>query len=182
MVSGRKPDLQRRQWVLSLRDQGFSLTEIGRRLGVRRQAVHQIVKAAVKAGRWTVACCACGTAIASAGVVPRDDGDFLCLLCLSRKENATFGERLKAFRLAVGLTRGELVQMAGIQSNSVQHYEEGRKQPQRLSREKLARALGLTVEVLQVSSEPVTPPEKPARKKKTKPAGGKRRGRDSNPR
>ena len=107
-------------------------------------------------------CRACGTAIASAGVVPRDDGDFLCLLCLRLKEDATFGQKLKAFRVAIGVTRGELVQMAGLPSNSVQHYEEDRKRPQLSSREKLAQALGITVEVLEASATPVERRRKPA--------------------
>jgi transcriptional regulator with XRE-family HTH domain len=148
MVSGRKPNVERRILVLDLRDQGVSLAEIGRRLGVRRQAVYQIVKAAEKAGRWTVSCHDCHKLIASAGAVPRDDGVSLCLLCLAKRKKATFGQRLRTFRLALGFTRRELCQAAGLQFSSVQHYEEDRKKPHLASREKLALALGLPLEVL----------------------------------
>jgi transcriptional regulator with XRE-family HTH domain len=70
--------------------------------------------------------------------------------------------------VAVGLTRGELVQIAGLQSNSVQHYEEERKQPHRASKDKLAQALGVPMEVLDASPTPVELRPKAARRNKKK--------------
>jgi predicted transcriptional regulator len=42
--SGRKPNQERRQLVLVLREQGNTLEEIGRRLGVTRQAVSDMLR------------------------------------------------------------------------------------------------------------------------------------------
>jgi transcriptional regulator len=41
--SGRRPDEKRRRKVLELREQGLSMPEIGRRLGVTTQAVSIIL-------------------------------------------------------------------------------------------------------------------------------------------
>jgi hypothetical protein len=43
MVSGRKPNIARRQEAARLRRAGLSLPEIGRRLGITKQAVHQLL-------------------------------------------------------------------------------------------------------------------------------------------
>jgi transcriptional regulator with XRE-family HTH domain len=40
---GRRPDLERRRQVAELRRQGLTLKEIGNRLGITRQAVHQLL-------------------------------------------------------------------------------------------------------------------------------------------
>src|SRR5262245_1536934 len=46
MPRGRKPDLKRRGQVMALRKRGLALREIARRLGVSRQAVGQLLRAA----------------------------------------------------------------------------------------------------------------------------------------
>jgi hypothetical protein len=43
MVQGRKPNIVARQEATRLRRAGLSLPEIGRRLGITRQAVHQLL-------------------------------------------------------------------------------------------------------------------------------------------
>jgi Mn-dependent DtxR family transcriptional regulator len=42
--SGRKPDYERRRQMVRLRAQGATLEEIGRRLGVTRQAVSDMLR------------------------------------------------------------------------------------------------------------------------------------------
>jgi hypothetical protein len=43
MVSGRRPNIVRRQEAARLRRQGLTVTEIGRRMGITRQAVQQLL-------------------------------------------------------------------------------------------------------------------------------------------
>jgi predicted DNA-binding protein YlxM (UPF0122 family) len=42
--SGRKPNEERRRQMTQLREQGFTLEEIGQRLGVTRQAVFDTLR------------------------------------------------------------------------------------------------------------------------------------------
>jgi DNA invertase Pin-like site-specific DNA recombinase len=42
--SGRRPDYERRRQIARLRAQGATLEEIGRRLGVTRQAVYDMLR------------------------------------------------------------------------------------------------------------------------------------------
>jgi hypothetical protein len=93
-------------------------------------------------------CCACGEPLERAGILPRDVNNTLCLICLARRPRTTFGQRLKAFRLTVGLTRRELDCIAGLSPGSAQSYEEDRRFPHPGTRVKLAQALGVTLEVL----------------------------------
>jgi hypothetical protein len=43
MVQGRRPNIVRRQEAVRLRRQGLTVTEIGRRMGITRQAVQQLL-------------------------------------------------------------------------------------------------------------------------------------------
>jgi transcriptional regulator with XRE-family HTH domain len=148
MVQGRKPDLERRWQVVGFRSQGLTLREIGNRMGISRQAVFFMMKAVEKSVRRSVPCCQCGCQIVSAGALAHDAGNTFCINCLERNPQATFGHRLKTFRLAAGLTRMELAQASGTVPGSVKEYEEDRCFPRPGRREALARALDLTVERL----------------------------------
>jgi transcriptional regulator with XRE-family HTH domain len=153
MASGRKPDLQRRHRVTTLRARGLSLTAIGRRLGISKQAVSVALQSQAREQQRSVHCCACGVAIVSAGAVPGDAGKALCLSCLDRYPEATFAQRLKAFRLAAGLTMAELDRRAGLVDSMTSNYERGDRNPRPARRAELARALGISVDRL-------SPPEK----------------------
>ena len=59
-----------------------------------------------------------------------------------------FGERLKELRLLVGLTQVEVAKRAGTTSRSIQHYELGTRVPNIEAAQRLAAALGCTVEQL----------------------------------
>jgi DNA invertase Pin-like site-specific DNA recombinase len=48
--SGRKPNQERRQQIATLREQGATMEEIGRRLGVTRQAVWEMLRRVREAG------------------------------------------------------------------------------------------------------------------------------------
>jgi transcriptional regulator with XRE-family HTH domain len=143
MPSGRKPNLERRQQVLKLRDNGLTLKEIARRFGVTKQAVWSLLNS--RPQRTTaraVPCTGCGARIVSPGALRRDAASALCLGCLRERPEATFAQRLKALRLAAGLSRTELAQRTGMAPASLSIYEEGRRKPQYRSATRLARVLG----------------------------------------
>lgn len=152
MVSGRKPNLERRRLVVELRAGGLSLSEIGQQLGITRQAVHQALRYTSRAQGRVVLCCRCKEPIDPAGILPAEIPETLCLICLAKVRDATFGQKLKAFRQAVGLTRSELAQQSGLTPASIRHYEEGRHYPNARSLSQLAEALGVTPEILEIDS------------------------------
>jgi DNA-binding MarR family transcriptional regulator len=49
--SGRKPDLERHRQIVALREQGLSMSAIGRRLGISRQAVADMLARIQEAGQ-----------------------------------------------------------------------------------------------------------------------------------
>ena len=112
MVSGRKPNLERRRQVIELRARGWSLARIGEHLGITRQAVHVTLQAVQNPCKRVVTCRRCKMPVDPRGVAPREARQTLCLICLAKGPQASFGQRLKAFRLAVGLTRKELADLA----------------------------------------------------------------------
>jgi transcriptional regulator with XRE-family HTH domain len=143
MPSGRKPDLERRRQVLQLRDEGLSLAEIARQFGVTKQAVWSLLhnRAQRTAGR-AVPCSACGAMIVSPGALRRDAAGALCLDCLRARPAAPFALRLKALRLAAGLSRTELAGLCGVAAGSLRAYEDGRRKPHRRNANRVARVLG----------------------------------------
>src|SRR5271169_2664024 len=84
MVSGRKPDLNRHRQVAELRNQGLSMAEIGRQLGISRQAVHATLRSMQSPNRRVVLCRKCKMPIDPTGVLPKEAKTTLCLICLSR--------------------------------------------------------------------------------------------------
>jgi transcriptional regulator with XRE-family HTH domain len=143
MVSGRKPNMKRRAEIARLRARGLSLAEIGRRTGMSKQGVHEAL--AFQRRPLTprdVACAGCHASIPSAGALPSDAGQALCLTCLRRRPNAPFGLRLKAFRLAAGLMKAELADRVGVSSMAIHHYESGAREPRWSQLAPLVRALG----------------------------------------
>jgi transcriptional regulator with XRE-family HTH domain len=129
-----------------LRAEGLTFAEVGRRLGVTRQCVQsqlaRMVREAAMISRPSVTCAGCGGTIVSAGVLPSDAGNALCLSCLDARPGAPFHHQLKALRLAAGLTKAELAQRAGLELCHVWHYEEGRCEPRPANRERLVAVLG----------------------------------------
>jgi transcriptional regulator with XRE-family HTH domain len=142
MASGRKPDPARRAKIARLRARGLTLSEIGRRLGVTRQCVQVTVRAMERKPTYSVTCTRCGAKIVSDGALPSDAGSALCLACLARQPEANFAERLKAFRLAAGLTKRELADRSGLGYEMLRHYERGTREPRWPQMVLLVRVLG----------------------------------------
>jgi transcriptional regulator with XRE-family HTH domain len=143
MVRGREGNRERRRLASELRAQGWTLTAIGERLGISRQAVQQLLKTAA---RRRVSCAGCGTAIVSAGVLPGDEGNTFCVACATGRPGIPLGQRLKAHRLAAGLTLSELARRAGMTPQRIAHYERELIRPTPVSAARLAQALGVEPE------------------------------------
>jgi hypothetical protein len=58
-ASGRKPDLNRRRLAAALHAQGLTFAEVGRRLGITRQAAMHLVQSVPTRGVSSVACLTC---------------------------------------------------------------------------------------------------------------------------
>src|SRR5262245_4286497 len=143
MPSGRKPDLERRRQVLTMRDSGLTLSEIALRFGVSKQAIWSLLNSRrQRTAARAVACTGCGAVIFSAGALRRDAAAALCLACLHGRPDAPFAQRLKALRLAAGLSRAELATRTGLAPGSLRAYEDGRRKPQGRSARRLAGVLG----------------------------------------
>ncbi len=142
MASGRKPDAGRRKRMARLRARGLTLAEIGRRFGVTRQCVQGALRALGRKRSYSVHCSACGRDIASAGALASDAAAALCLSCLAAEPGAPFGRRLKAFRLAGGLTKAEVAARAGLSYQVLRNYERGVREPRWPQLVRLIRVLG----------------------------------------
>src|SRR5262245_37741555 len=125
--NGSRPDWQRRQLVADLRGQGLSLEEIGQRLGVSRQAVSALIRYADLSAPSGIPCTACGALIPTPAAWPQDRPGALCLPCLEQRPDAPFPQRLRAFRLAAGLTRADVAWLAGVGEAHAQDAELGRR-------------------------------------------------------
>jgi hypothetical protein len=73
--SGRRPDQDRRRQMLEPREQGLSMPETGRRLGVTTQAVSGMLARLEECGwrpRYAVRCCECDQLIWADGSAPQN--------------------------------------------------------------------------------------------------------------
>jgi DNA-binding XRE family transcriptional regulator len=142
--SGREPDWQTQRQVSELRRQGLTLAEIGRRLGLSRQLVHHHLKAAgmPTPGRGAVRCCACAAVILTGHHTLERNLDPLCLACLAGRPDAPFGVRLKACRLAAGLTAEQLAARSGVSLRVIRATEQRSSCPRWEWVVRLVRVLG----------------------------------------
>ena len=130
--SGRKADPRRRRRAAALRARGLTWAEVGRRLGVSPEWARQLVLAA-----GPPPCASC------AAPLPRGSRGGRCPACVAADQAAPFAERLRALRLAAGLTQAELAARAGLCDRTVTNYERGRGRPRPSRLAALARVLGL---------------------------------------
>jgi transcriptional regulator with XRE-family HTH domain len=160
MPSGRKPNFERRGRIIELRAEGMSYVQIARLVGVSSECVRQTINPKPRLRSICVRCRECRGQVNSAGAVPRDDCDVLCLLCISRQPEVPFGEYLKAFRLEAGLKIVDLARKVGLKANVITSYEHGRVgAPSWQNLVRLFQALGVQ---LYMSRSPDTLPVTPA--------------------
>jgi transcriptional regulator with XRE-family HTH domain len=104
------------------------------------------------------------------GLLPRDQDDALCLPCLAKRPDAPFGQRLKAFRLAAGMSKVELVRRSGLRLNTIHYSETGREEPQWASLTWLIEVPGVGLVALGFEGFPLPEaPELPAVGKRHRP-------------
>jgi transcriptional regulator with XRE-family HTH domain len=142
--SGPRTNAATRRQVAELRRQGLTLAEIGRQLGLSRQLVHHHLKAAGLAGRGcgTVRCCACAAVIMTGHHRLERNVDPLCLACLAGRPDSPFGVRLKACRLAAGLTAELLAARSGVPLHAIRCLERRCRRPRWEVVARLVRVLG----------------------------------------
>jgi transcriptional regulator with XRE-family HTH domain len=125
-----------------LRAEGLTHAEIGRRVGLSRQAVSLVLRALGHCGPLAVACRECASVIMQRPPGSRPPLPVLCLACLGRHPEAPFADRLRAFRHAAGLTQRQVAERAGLPKATVGCYEQGRSEPGWPEVVALLRALG----------------------------------------
>ena len=89
-----------------------------------------------------LACAACGDELGPARS-QRDYAPSLCLPCLARRPRVTFGKRLRAHRIARGLSRDALAARSEVSASSISRMELGAQRQWRVTLRKLATALGV---------------------------------------
>jgi transcriptional regulator with XRE-family HTH domain len=126
--------------MAELRATGLTYREIGERLGVTRQCVHGLLNKALRQRLTYIACCVCRHTIITGWRGPGPDPVF-CVACLP--SDGTFGQRLRAHRVAKGLTAFALGAKAGVSSSTIIAYELGKHRPNAQNRAKVSQALGV---------------------------------------
>jgi transcriptional regulator with XRE-family HTH domain len=147
MSRGRRPNPQRRRRIAQLRAEGLTYEQIGERLGVSHQSVQQTLPRVGNARLVPIRCRNCETIITRLRTVQDNNGPVYCLDCLPGE--ATFGQRLKAQRLAKGLTLMALGERTGIGWNLLSKYERDLVEPKCSSLVKLIRVLGVALMALE---------------------------------
>jgi transcriptional regulator with XRE-family HTH domain len=140
MPRGRPANLQRRRQIAELRAVGLTYEQIGQRLGISHQSVQQALQRTARAWLVPVHCRECGSVITRLRTVRDNNGPVYCLACLPK--DATFGQRLKAGRLAKGMTLMALGERTGICWSLLSKYERDAVEPKFRSVVKLIRVLG----------------------------------------
>jgi DNA-binding XRE family transcriptional regulator len=115
---------------------GANARSIGKRLGMSRQGVQQLL-------RRSLLCSQCGREISRH--YSRQPLT-MCPECLPA--DAPFAQRLRACRLAAGMTQLELAKNAGVAHASIVQYELGNELPRFENLAKLARVLGKRLVIL----------------------------------
>src|SRR5947207_1215474 len=143
MARGRRPNLQRRRLIVQLRDTGLTYEQIGARLAISHQSVEQALRRTGNARLVPIRCRECQAVITHLRTVKDNNGPVYCLACLPG--GATFGQRLKAHRLANGMTLMALGERTGIGWNLLSKYERDIVEPKCRSLVKLIRVLGVAL-------------------------------------
>jgi transcriptional regulator with XRE-family HTH domain len=103
----------RRRKMAKLRAKGLTFEEIGRRLGVTKQRVGQLLHSIQTTG-FALHCRNCAAEIVSRLRRAGRNTPSLCPACLAKTPGHCVGERLKTYRLIAGLTQRGVAAETGI--------------------------------------------------------------------
>jgi transcriptional regulator with XRE-family HTH domain len=137
-AKGPRPNLKRHVLVARLRAQGFTLDQIGQRLGISHQAVAQTLRRSGCMRR--PACADCGVALVTHGGPL--SYPIYCPRCLAAQPKLPFPAQLRSRRLASGLTQAKLAQGVGLNVSTVCKYECGWALPRPRTLARLVKILG----------------------------------------
>jgi transcriptional regulator with XRE-family HTH domain len=120
---GQKSDEKTRKRIARLRARGWTFQAIGDKLGVTRQAVHQMLTG-IDRGQYRpseLRCARCNKLIPRRGQYLRNIA-VLCLQCMDRRPTK-FGERLRTLRIAAGLSIRKLGALVGLSGSAIRAAE-----------------------------------------------------------
>jgi DNA-binding CsgD family transcriptional regulator len=127
---GRAEADELRRRAAALRRRGLALDAIALRLGISgRRAAGLLREAGIDPRAREVRCAACRRVVARGAAGLRGNAPTVCVLCLARTPGASFGQRLRAYRLAAGLTQRQLAERAGLDAGTVWSYEQDETVP-----------------------------------------------------
>jgi transcriptional regulator with XRE-family HTH domain len=143
MPKDRPHNVASRQEASRLVQEGLSLTAVGRKMGISRQRVHQLVREKAPKPRLgaTLICADCNRPVGKARASYRFLKPVYCPQCLIKHSDVPFHVRLRLLRLAKGWTLQEAGRRCGVGLNAFYYYEHGpRTKP---PAEKLAHLLSV---------------------------------------
>jgi DNA-binding XRE family transcriptional regulator len=147
MPRGYPANLERHREIAELRASGMSYKAIGDRFGVSHQAIVETLQRTGHKMAIQVRCRKCKDLIVEMRMAPRRSKKpgskasslVYCLRCLPR--SASFGQRLKACRLAAGLNLAALEKKSGVRA--VGQYELEKARPTWATIAKFIRLFGV---------------------------------------
>jgi DNA-binding XRE family transcriptional regulator len=124
-ASGRRRDPECVALAGQLRAKGMTMAAIGKRLGLTKQAVHVLLTqhGQAQVPPSPVPCVRCGAVVTSGYFTLKQNRNVLCLACVERDPETQFGVRLKAFRLAAGMTQRQVAERTGIHPQRIADME-----------------------------------------------------------
>jgi transcriptional regulator with XRE-family HTH domain len=147
------PNPDRRRQVVELRAEGLTLQKIADRLGCSNLRVHEILTREGEARLAQIRCQECAKEITRLRKAVDGDRFVWCLQCLAHHPEATFGQRLKAHRLAAGLTTAAVARRSGVARTLLIRYELDRNGPTQRNLVKLKTVFALHHEIMQRDEE-----------------------------
>jgi hypothetical protein len=140
---GRAEADELRRRAAALRRRGLALNGIALRLGIsERRAAGLLREAGIDPRTSEVRCAVCRRVLTRGAGGLQRNAPALCLKCLARTPGASFGQRLRAYRLAAGLAQRQLAERAGMATGTVWSYEQDETVPRGRHLARLVAVLG----------------------------------------
>jgi transcriptional regulator with XRE-family HTH domain len=140
---GRKPNRERHREVAELRRRGWTMSAIGRRLGISRQRVFEILRTSgLPSELPPVRCATCKAALGPRCGAGVPTTPVRCPRCLGKMSATRLGQLLRTCRLRAGLTQRQLADRCDLARSTIGANERGTAKPTATALDQLARVLG----------------------------------------